>query len=142
MVGPTDIQTFLREAKTLIPQDAIVASNYECDQPVCPSDSVGYDRLNWKVGGEAMLMTIYLERRMFISGYGFLWQNVELPDFAKERMRLSSEFATSPTEGLASQLRQQGVDFFIVDRSRANKMNGTFTAKVLLEDQRFKLLQL
>ena len=142
MVGPTDIQTFLREAKTLIPQDAIVASNYECDEPVCPSDSVGYDRLNWKVGGEAMLMTIYLERRMFISGYGFLWQNVELPDFAKERMRLSSEFATSPTEGLASQLRQQGVDFFIVDRSRANKMNGTFTAQVLLEDQRFKLLQL
>ena len=142
MIGSETIQDFLREAKTFIPHDAIVASNYECDEPQCPASSVGADRLDWEVGGEAMLMTIYLERRMFISGYGFLWQNVELPEFAKDRMRLSSEFAAAPTERLASRLREQGVDFFIVDKSRANKTNNEVIVNVLLEDERFELLKL
>ena len=142
MVGSTTIQDFLKEARTLIPHDAIVASNYECDEPQCSANLVGADRLDWEVGGEAMLMTIYLERRMFISGYGFLWQNVELPEFAKDRMRLSSEFADEPREDLASKLRQQGVDFFIVDKSRANKTNSEVIVNVLLEDERFELLKL
>ena len=142
MIGSETIQDFLREAKTFIPHDAIVASNYECDELQCPASSVGADRLDWEVGGEAMLMTIYLERRMFISGYGFLWQNVELPEFAKDRMRLSSEFAAAPTERLASRLREQGVDFFIVDKSRANKTNSEVIVNVLLEDERFELLKL
>jgi hypothetical protein len=142
MIGSTTIQDFLREAKTLIPHDAIVASNYECDEPQCPVSSVGADRLDWEVGGEAMLMTIYLERRMFISGYGFLWQNVELPEFAKVRMRLSSEFAATPTEELASQLRQMGVDYFVFDKSRVDQTSQLSEASILLEDNRFELISL
>ena len=142
MIGATEIQKFLQEAKALIPDDAIVASNYECDEPQCPVDSIGADRLDWEVGGEAMLMTIYLERRMFISGYGFLWQNVELPEFAKERMRLSSDFANAPTEQLASQLRQAGVDYFIIDKSRIDQANDLIGSTVLLEDERFELVSL
>jgi hypothetical protein len=142
MIGAIEIQKFLQEAKILIPSDAIVASNYECDEPQCPVDSIGADRLDWEVGGEAMLMTIYLERRMFVSGYGFLWQNVELPEFAKDRMRLSSEFAAAPTERLASELRKQGVDYFIIDKSNVNKTNSPVVANVLLEDERFELLKL
>jgi hypothetical protein len=142
MVGSTTIQDFLREARTLIPHDAVVASNYGCDDPQCSANSVGADRLDWEVGGEAMLMTIYLERRMFISGYGFLWQNVELPEFAKDRMRLSSEFAAAPTERLASDLRKQGVDYFIIDKSNVNKTNSPVVANILLDDERFELLKL
>jgi hypothetical protein len=142
MIGAATIRDFLREAKTLIPHDAIVASNYECDEPQCPVNSVGADRLDWEVGGEAMLMTIYLERRMFISGYGFLWQNVELPEFAKERMRISSEFAATPTEDLASQLRQMGVDYFILDKSRVDQTSNLSEASTLLEDRRFELISL
>jgi hypothetical protein len=142
MIGATEIQKFLQEAKALIPSDAIVASNYECDEPQCPVDSIGADRLDWEVGGEAMLMTIYLERRMFISGYGFLWQNVELPEFAKDRMRLSSDFANAPTQELASQLRQAGVDYFIVDKSRVDTTGRNVTTTVLLEDERFELILL
>ena len=142
MIGATEIQNFLQEAKALIPDDAIVASNYECDEPKCPVGSIGSDRLDWEVGGEAMLMTIYLERRMFISGYGFLWQNVELPEFAKDRMRLSSDFANAPTQELASQLRQAGVEFFIVDKSRVDTTSRNVDISVLLEDERFELVSL
>jgi hypothetical protein len=142
MIGAATIRDFLQEAKTLIPHDAIVASNYECDEAQCPVNSVGADRLDWEVGGEAMLMTIYLERRMFISGYGFLWQNVELPEFAKERMRISSEFAATPTEDLASQLRQMGVDYFVLDKSRVDQTSNLSEASTLLEDKRFELISL
>jgi hypothetical protein len=142
MIGATEIQNFLQEAKALIPDDAIVASNYECDEPQCPVDSIGADRLDWEVGGEAMLMTIYLERRMFISGYGFLWQNVELPEFAKDRMRLSSDFANAPTQELATQFRQAGVEFFIVDKSRVDTTSRNVEVSVLLEDERFELVSL
>ncbi len=142
MIGATEIQKFLHEAKTLIPSDAIVASNYECDEPKCPVASIGADRLDWKVGGEAMLMTIYLERRMFVSGYGFLWQNVELPEFAKERMRLSSEFGETPTEDLASKLRQSGVDYFIVDKSLIENEQQYPDTDFLLSNERFNLIKL
>jgi hypothetical protein len=142
MIGAIEIQKFLQEAKALIPDDAIVASNYECDEPQCPVDSIGADRLDWEVGGEAMLMTIYLERRMFISGYGFLWQNVELPEFAKDRMRLSSDFANAPTQELATQFRQAGVEFFIVDKSRVDTTGRNVDVSVLLEDERFELVSL
>jgi hypothetical protein len=140
MIGAIEIQKFLQEAKILIPSDAVVASNYECDETQCPASSIGADRLDWEVGGEAMLMSIYLERRMFISGYGFLWQNVELPEFAKDRMRLSSDFANAPTQELAFQLRQAGVDYFIVDKSRVDTTDRNVAATVLLEDERFELV--
>ena len=140
MIGATEFQRFLQEAKALIPSDAIVASNYECDEPQCPAGSTGADRLDWEVGGEAMLMTIYLERRMFISGYGFLWQNVELPKFAKDRLRLSSQFAAIPTDGLASQLRDSGVEYFIIDKSRIDRASRTDKEIILLEDERFQLI--
>jgi hypothetical protein len=87
-------------------------------------------------------MTIYLERRMFISGYGFLWQNVELPEFAKDRMRLSSNFANAPKEELATKLRQAGVNYFIVDKSRVDTTSRNVAVTVLLEDKRFELFSL
>jgi hypothetical protein len=57
MIGSTEIQNFLIDAKRFVPEDAIVASNYECDSPSCPINSVGAARNDWTIGGEAMLMT-------------------------------------------------------------------------------------
>ena len=142
MIGSTEVQGFLNKANQLISQNAVVASNYECDDPACPTESFGADREDWTVGGEAMLMTIYLERRMYISGYGFLWQNVELPEFAKDRLRLSSQFAAAPTENLFAILRQSRVDYFIVDKSKSNTISTFGGGKTLLSDDRFELVLL
>jgi hypothetical protein len=142
MIGSTEVQGFLNKAKQLIPQDAVVASNYECDDPACPTDSFGADREDWTVGGEAMLMTIYLERRMYISGYGFLWQNVELSEFAKDRLRLSSQFAAAPTKNLFAILRQSRVDYFIFDKSKSNTISTFGGGETLLSDDRFELVLL
>jgi hypothetical protein len=57
-------------------------------------------------------------------------------------MRLSSEFANAPTQELASQLRQAGVEFFIVDKSRVDTTIRNVDVSVLLEDERFELVLL
>jgi hypothetical protein len=142
MLGDLEIQEFLKNARTLLPKDAIVASNYECDDLKCPIDSIGADRVNWEVGGEAMLMSIYLERRMFISGYGFLWQNVELPEFAKNRLRLSSQFGLTPTKELSIQLQRFGVNYYILDKSRSHQFSNAFVHTLLLAGDRFELYSL
>jgi hypothetical protein len=142
MIGSTEVQGFLNKAKQLIPPDAVVASNYECDDPACPTDSFGADREDWTVGGEAMLMTIYLERRMYISGYGFLWQNVELPEFAKDRLRLSTEFASAFTDASSARLRQSGVDFFIVDKATTANSISHGESKLIETSKRFDLFKL
>jgi hypothetical protein len=142
MIGSTEFQDFLGEAQKLIPRSAVVASNYECDDPACPTDSFGADREDWTIGGEAMLMTIYLERRMYISGYGFLWQNVELPEFAKQRLRLSADFANSPTTEGMDELQTAFVDYFILDKSSGAISNMNTIGKSLLDSPRFELLQL
>jgi hypothetical protein len=79
---------------------------------------------------------------MFVSGYGYLWQNVELPEFAKERMRLSSDFSATPTEELASKLRQSGVDYFIVDKSLIENEQQYPDTDFLLSNERFSLIKL
>lgn len=142
MLGDLEIQEFLKNARTLLPKDAIVASNYECDNLKCPIDSIGADRVNWEVGGEAMLISIYLERRMFISGYGFLWQNVELPEFAKNRLRLSSQFGLTPTKELSIQLQRLGVNYYILDKSRSHQFSNALVHTLLLAGDRFELYSL
>jgi hypothetical protein len=57
-------------------------------------------------------------------------------------MRLSADFANVPTQELASQLRQAGVDYFIVDKSRVDTTGRNVTTTVLLEDERFELILL
>jgi hypothetical protein len=57
-------------------------------------------------------------------------------------MRLSSDFANAPTQELASQLRQAGVEFFIVDKSRVDTTGRNVGITVLLEDERFELVSL
>ena len=142
MIGSTEFQDFLGKAQKLIPRNAVVASNYECDDPACPTDSFGAYREDWTIGGEAMLLTIYLERRMYISGYGFLWQNVQLPGFAKTRLAVSSRFAGKPTEQDAQLLRNDRVDYFILDKSRISPSNWNKTAELIHTSNRFDLYRL
>jgi hypothetical protein len=57
-------------------------------------------------------------------------------------MRLSSDFANTPTQELAFQLRQAGVDYFIVDKSRVDTTGRNVAITVLFEDERFELVSL
>ena len=68
------------------PRDAIIMSNHFCERPICALADYGPHRSNWKRGGEAMTLTVYSQRRFWVNGYGFLWQNVEPSVEIRRRM--------------------------------------------------------
>ena len=142
MIGTVEMQSFFTDAQRFIPRDAIVASNYVCDATDCPVSTYDADRADWTVGGEAMNLTIYLHRRSYVSGYGYLWQNVELPGFARDRLRLSIDFGEFQTEALAKELMDDGVTYFVLDKKSNTEMPSNQYVKPLVTSQRFELLQL
>ena len=142
MIGTVEMQSFFTDAQKFIPRDAIVASNYVCDATNCPVSTYDADRIDWTVGGEAMSLSIYLHRRLYVSGYGYLWQNVELPEFARDRLRLSIDFGAFQTESLAKRLIDDGVKYFVLDRKSKVVTLPNRYSESLLTSQRFELLRL
>ncbi len=141
MIGTAEMQSFFTEAQKFIPNEATVASNYVCDDTNCPISTFDADRKDWTVGGEAMILSIYLHRRLYVSGYGYLWQNVELPDFARDRLRLSIDFGQFQTEALAKKLMDDGVTYFVLDKKSKTGTLSNQYVKTLLTSQRFELLR-
>ena len=142
MIGTAEMQSFFTAAQKFIPKEAIVASNYVCDDANCPISTFDADRKDWTVGGEAMNLSIYLHRRLYVSGYGYLWQNVELPEFARDRLRLSIDFGQFQTEALAKKLMDDDVTYFVLDKKSKNGTLSNQYVKTLLTSQRFELLRL
>jgi len=142
MIGTAEMQSFFTAAQKFIPKEAIVASNYVCDDANCPISTFDADRKDWTVGGEAMNLSIYLHRRLYVSGYGYLWQNVELPEFARDRLRLSIDFGQFQTEALAKKLFDDGVTYFVLDKKSKTGTLSNQYVKTLLTSQRFELLRL
>jgi len=142
MIGTVEMQSFFADAQKFIPKEAIVASNYVCEATICPTSSYDADRSDWTVGGEAMMLTIYLHRRLYVSGYGYLWQNVELPNFARDRLRTSIRFAKFGTRSDLIKLTEDGVRFFIIDKSMFGATQVSAQYEPLLSSTRFDLIQL
>jgi hypothetical protein len=88
-------------------EDAVIASNHFCERPICALADYGPHRSNWKRGGEAMTLTVYSQRRFWVNGYGFLWQNVEPPVDIRRRM----------ADSLAPTQAPLPVDYFVADRT-------------------------
>ena len=142
MIGTEEMQSFFTDAQAFIPRDAIVASNYVCDATDCPISTYDADRADWTVGGEAMSLSIYLHRRLYVSGYGYLWQNVELPNFARDRLRSTLRFAQFGSDNDSAKMSQDGVRFFILDKSLFNSTQVPTSYKRLLSSSRFELIEL
>jgi len=142
MIGTVEMQSFFADAQRFIPRDAIVASNYVCDAIDCPVSTYDADRADWTVGGEAMMLAIYLQRRLYVSGYGYLWQNVELPEFAKDRLRSTLKFSQFSGGNDLAKMSSDGVHFFILDKSINNSTRVPTGLKTLLSSGRFELIEL
>ena len=86
MLGRRDVIDGAMLVRNHTPEDAVIASNHFCERPICALADYGPHRSNWKRGGEAMTLTVYAQRRFWVNGYGFLWQNVEPPVEIRRRM--------------------------------------------------------
>lgn len=107
MLGRADVIEGALLVRNNTSEDAVIASNHFCERPLCPLVDYGPHRVNWKRGGEAMTLTVYSQRRYWVNGYGFLWQNVEPPVAIRRRI---ADSLSSPQSDLE-------VNFFLRDRS-------------------------
>jgi len=107
MLGRRDVIEGAMLVRNNTPEDAVIASNHFCERPICALADYGPHRSNWKRGGEAMTLTVYSQRRFWVNGYGFLWQNVEPPIEIRRRMADS----LAPTQAALP------LDYFIADRT-------------------------
>ena len=142
MFGDSDVQEISYAVNQLTPPNAIIASNYFCSETICPTDTYSAHRADWAQGGEAMYLTLYSHRRYFVSGYGFLWQNVRPTDEVVERIDLSVMFGKRPTSDLLNALVKQGVSYFVLDKTMTPVLDWSNFGRELVSNERFILLQL
>jgi hypothetical protein len=82
--------------------NAIIASNHFCERTWCPTDEYLPTRSDWLRGGEALGLVVYSERRFFVSGYGFTWQNIKPPAEIVRRIQWSLNPQLGPPKTGAS----------------------------------------
>lgn len=142
MLGSHDVQEISHLVESMTSENALIASNYFCDDEACPEEAYSPHRSNWSVGGEAMFLAVYSHRRFLVSGYGYLWQNVRPTNDVVNRIELSLQFAENPSVKLLDDLLGQDVTYFVVDKQMTKTRNWSQFATTLASNQRFVLLQL
>ena len=142
MFGDYMIKEIGEAVSTLTPENAIIGSNYFCDEVDCKFDTYDPHRLNWSVGGEALNLVVYSHRRYLASGYGFLWQNVKPSNEVIYRIELSLDFGATPSAELLDDLRIRDVSYFVVDLSMTSFHDWTRFGDVIASNERFVLLKL
>jgi hypothetical protein len=114
MLGRRDVIDGAMLVRNNTPADAIIMSNHFCERPICALADYGPHRINWKRGGEAMTLTVYSQRRFWVNGYGFLWQNVEPPVDIRRRI----------ADSLDPRGARVAADFYLRDTSASGLIPG------------------
>ena len=142
MFGAEPVQQIGEAVSTLTPENAIIASNYFCDEVDCEFDLYDPHRLNWSVGGEALNLVVYSHRRYLATGYGYLWQNVKPSNEVVDRIELSLGFGDAPSVELLDNLRLRNVSYFVIDLSMTSFHDWTRFGEIIASNKRFILLKL
>lgn len=152
---PHATQTLLEVADFLhleSPRGAIVASNNFC----CSGSSWLEDELQLgisdksylrshkesKWGGGNSLLVAYSQRRFLVQSPRFLTGYNYPSEDLQKRLRLSVDFATSPSPELVESLRSYGVSYFIVNLNQTPVRNWEKFGTVLVSNSDFLLLEL
>ena len=129
------------------PQDAVFASNHFCGAPCAgtgwfsrdvdligaglqlPSTPTGY-------GGSDFFLVIYSGRRFLAQSPTYLLSAGVPPAVLRERIEVSTDFATSPNTENLEQLRRLGVTHFVVDlRSTASTDYSPYAIELYRNDE-------
>lgn len=108
----------------------IIASNYFCEKSLCPVVEYGASRVDWKRGGEAMTLAIYSQRRYWVTGYGFLWQNTQPPVAIRRRI----------ADSLTALPRNVDITYFLRDKTMPCSCDESWT--LIASSNRFELFKI
>ena len=141
MLGTADDIQIGKSISSMTPEDAIIASNYFCDEQ-CDVSNYSQNRADWSVGGEAMFLSVYSHRRFLVTGYGYIWQNVSPSQDVKKRIAISLRFGSQPSEELLRELLAYNVAYFVVDKTMTETRDWSQFGSTISSNNRYVLLQL
>lgn len=141
MLGTAEEMEIGKSISTSTPEDAIIASNYFCDDP-CDVSTYSPNREDWSIGGEAMFLAVYSHRRFLVTGYGYTWQNVSPSLDVLNRIDVSLRFGAAPSETKLKELLSYDVDYFVVDKTMSDVADWSKYASTITSNNRFVLLKL
>jgi hypothetical protein len=136
-----------------IPQNAIVASNYFCEN-AC--DGANWFEDDFKLldetynfpptpnglGSFDMILSLYAEKKFLIQGSRFLLVNGMDRDEIRRRMKATLDFANEPTSLTHKALVDNRVSYFVVDTNATNCKSWTPFAQKIYANDSYTVLRL
>lgn len=116
----------------------IIASNYFCETSWCSPREYSIQRTDWTVGGEALTLAMYSQRRYLVTGYGFTWQNIEPPSDVLRRIAWSLQ----PTPQQVDEIAPVIPNFYLRDLTMPCDCRALFESEIVGEVDRFILYRL
>ena len=149
-LGSVAERTVAEWLRTNSPSAALVGSNYFCDacsgEGWIDEDIERFSRdiqpLKFAWGGSNYVLPSLSERNFLIQGPRFLTGMGGLSAESEKRLRLSLEFANRSAARAYDELRERGVDYFVVDRRTATSDSWRSFGQVEFENERFSVVNL
>ena len=116
----------------------IIASNYFCETSWCSPREYSIQRTDWTVGGEALTLAMYSQRRYLVTGYGFTWQNIEPPSDVLRRIAWSLQ----PTPQQVDEITPVIPNFYLRDLTLPCDCRALLESEIVGEVDRFILYRL
>ena len=137
-LGDEQVIEAARLVERLTQLDDIIASNYFCEETWCPTNQYSPTRADWQLGGEAMTLVVYSQRRYLVNGYGFTWQNIQPPESIQRRIAWSLQPQPSNLQRL-----EGGVpNYFLRDLTMPCPCGELADRAIIGRTQRFELYDL
>lgn len=142
-------QTVAEWLRMKSPKSALVGSNYFCDRCIGEdwimkdTNSFSSGRsLEFGWGGSNYVLPALSERLFVIQGPRFVAGSSGLSPESRARLRLSLEFANRSSVRAREELRERGVDYFIIDRRTATSDSWRSFGRIEFENERFSVVNL
>ncbi len=151
--GSRDVGTWIRANSA---ESDIFASNFFCDDMKCSGDgwfekSIGNTPHKFTPAGYgtytgfrswSVELALESQRQFLIQAYVNFWQYESPPDWLRERVKASVEFADSPTVQTFDYLKTKRVTWFVVDLESTTNRNWIEFATEMYSNDRFLVLKL
>jgi hypothetical protein len=151
--GSRDVGTWIRANSA---ESDIFASNFFCDDMKCSGDgwfeqSIGNTPHKFTPAGYgtytgfrswSVELALESQRQFLIQAYVNFWQYESPPDWLRERVDASVEFADSPSVQTFDYLKSKRVTWFVVDLESTTNRNWNEFATEMYSNDRFLVLKL
>lgn len=151
--GSRDVGTWIRANSA---ESDIFASNFFCDDMKCSGDgwfeqSIGNTPHKFTPAGYgtytgfrswSVELALESQRQFLIQAYVNFWQYESPPDWLRERVKASIEFADSPSVQTFDYLKTKRVTWFVVDLESTTNRNWNEFATEMYSNDRFLVLKL